>query len=921
MTTPITFFSHLATGLMAGADRLEVDDDLKASLRLSVVAKAGQPGPAETTHPLTQPVSLYRPCDVLGIDERAILRTDPDRRHFNAEFEPNYLASIEFAAPDLPWRFSLDPGAEGRRMPWVALVVLGAGEYELVQPSSAPSDLEDVEGRRLMPPVRLRVLAPDVLPPVEQTSAWVHVQADGDVTVPGDDSLRSGALRSRLLAARRLEPRTSYMGFLVPTYECGRLRGLNPGAAHEHTSTLSWENATEGHELPVYYSWPFATSESGDIEALIERLEPRGLAPLTGSAAMEVAEQEYGIPAESVPQRFEGAVVSTELPPRAPQPEATTTPLIAVLNTPAALRGDSAATVHEAGAVAPPIYGEWHSSRHTVSPPPLPASPDEVNDPGDWLSELNVQLSLRAAAGLGVEVVRRDQEELVAEAWRQIGDVLEARRRIHAAQLGYLTATRVFAKTFEKVASEALFLISRPIQTKIQLAEAQTMFASLAESSLTGVAESARLRSMLAPRGIAQKAVAFAPEAIIAESASLSAPASFEAEIFDQAFLKVIDDSAVSQVVGSESPTVDTLILDPAGLPLPAEPSVPFDGRSEAVLLVDPTTGAVDLAVVASLLLSELSPSATIPARINTLIDGVDLSSAQRLRQPTFPAPEIDTPMYEPLRDISASYLLPGIGDVPQNTVALLSSNQEFIEAYLAGANHEMAAELLWRGYPTDLRGTYFQKFWERGGAGSDISAIAGWEKHLGYNGRTSDPLVLLIRGDLIRRYPGIYIYARKAEYVDGAYRLGDDVRPPDFRGDLTADTVVVGFEDLRESDVRGDDPPPQAGVTFDPGFFFVLEERPRAVRFGLDEPEAGSGSASDWQEVDWSQVRPATDLSLGAWSGPIDLTAVDQSTLPGPPTAPEWNGAAADMAHLLFQRPYRIAIHARQMLPPDTQP
>ena len=31
----------------------------------------------------------------------------------------------------------------------------------------------------------------------------------------------------------------------------------------------------------------------------------------------------------------------------------------------------------------------------------------------------------------------------------------------------------------------------------------------------------------------------------------------------------------------------------------------------------------------------------------------------------------------------------------------------------MVGLNHEMARELLWREYPTDLRGSYFRQFWE----------------------------------------------------------------------------------------------------------------------------------------------------------------------------------------------------------------
>ena len=59
--------------------------------------------------PVDVPLRLYGPGDVIGIDPRAVLRTDPPRG--TADFEPNYLACIEFDTPDFPWLFT--PAAAG----------------------------------------------------------------------------------------------------------------------------------------------------------------------------------------------------------------------------------------------------------------------------------------------------------------------------------------------------------------------------------------------------------------------------------------------------------------------------------------------------------------------------------------------------------------------------------------------------------------------------------------------------------------------------------------------------------------------------------------------------------------------------------------------------------------------------------------
>src|SRR2546423_4011013 len=50
------------------------------------------------------PIEVYGPGDVIGIDPRHIIRTEP--RHMTANFEPNYFAGIEFDHPDFPWLFT-----------------------------------------------------------------------------------------------------------------------------------------------------------------------------------------------------------------------------------------------------------------------------------------------------------------------------------------------------------------------------------------------------------------------------------------------------------------------------------------------------------------------------------------------------------------------------------------------------------------------------------------------------------------------------------------------------------------------------------------------------------------------------------------------------------------------------------------------
>ena len=151
--------------------------------------------------------------------------------------------------------------------------------------------------------------------------------------------------------------------------------------------------------------------------------------------------------------------------------------------------------------------------------------------------------------------------------------------------------------------------------------------------------------------------------------------------------------------------------------------------------------------------------------------------------------------MYEVLRDLSQELLLPGLGHVPPNTVTLLETNAKFVESFMAGLNTEMGRELLWRGFPTDQRGTYFRQFWE--GAQRDIEPIDQWgARPLGEN----------LLGPRPGREPRALDSRRSAEPVSErgdlrsqgdrkSTRAGLGGKYPIFRGTLQPDITFLGFD------------------------------------------------------------------------------------------------------------------------------
>lgn len=161
----------------------------------------GGSAPSPVQLPATS-VNVFGPGDVIGIDQRMVIRTEP--RPFTVNFEPNYLCGIEFDTPDFPWLFTPAAPNGDRLHPWVALIVLKQGS-EFTLPSTAPNPL---------PTVIVNTLG--TLQDLSTSWNWAHVQISGNASL--SDSLASapGNVISRLLCPRRLDPETSYTAFLVP---------------------------------------------------------------------------------------------------------------------------------------------------------------------------------------------------------------------------------------------------------------------------------------------------------------------------------------------------------------------------------------------------------------------------------------------------------------------------------------------------------------------------------------------------------------------------------------------------------------------------------------------------------------------------------------------------------------------------------
>ncbi len=311
---------------------------------------------------------------------------------------------------------------------------------------------------------------------------------------------------------------------------------------------------------------------------------------------------------------------------------------------------------------------------------------------------------------------------------------------------------------------------------------------------------------------------------------------------------------------------------------------------------------------------------------------------------------------------------MPGIGNLPPDLIMLVQVNQAFIDSFMVGANVEMNRELLWRGFPTDLRGTPFQRFWGRIKPRTDgtteklddMQPIHEWgEQPLGervdINITDPDRVALIIKGRLLLRYPNTAVYAWKrrknvpadqSKLVKNADGLPPnpktDIQTPVFAGFIKPDITFFGF-DIDQGDI-GD-------------WCFVVEEPMSEPRFGFDvpvpPPEAqGAGRVgakprasltwareqfalgnaatpqfkalkergyNAWKTLSWSHIGVAAGahVSIGALAALSQPGNAPFASFPGLTPTP----TAAEIAQALLQEPFRAYWEGPDLVMPPPGP
>jgi len=1044
------FLAWSRRGISASLDNPDSGGSLpaRATMDVQLTLSVQNGGTTSPVTPTVMPVQMFGPGDVIGIDPRHVVRTEP--RQSTSNFEPNYLCGVEFDAPDFPWMFTPAAPNGDRIRPWIALIVLTPDEYTLL--TAAPNPL---------PTIAVNSVA--TLPNLTDSWNWAHVQVSGDTPLAQAVTTAPGSVISRLLCPRRLQPETAYSAFVVPAFEIGRQAGLGQDISAITTADPAWTGTTAAPlSLPFYYRFDFHTSDSGDFESLVRKLTPRVLPASVGQRAMDVSQPAADIPSAGPPLGLEGAIRSisaTDTPWNDPAKTAFQTAIQPWINETSPTVDDPANPAPEDPVVVPPIYGRWHAAVTAVD-----------RTKSGWINDLNLDPRNRTAGGMGTQVVQEQRTALMASAWQQVDGVLAANELLRQAQLARAALQRIHEQRLMPTQAETLLTVTAPLHARI-LASPLTIAATIRTSRLPERALSSTFRRVAArPQfQVAAAAVGSAAKAsLLARINSgdiLIVPApktpdgmvSIE-EISDRVaagtlLAKPAEEIKVAETLAPVAATTPTATAPPATrsaeTPTPpvattstatsqarttaaltaersliadkfraasftsvalkdvaphpafqivaagaAQPTVSASTGTatdsvqaagfrtaigdlftayQAVPVDPPAAQALDIATLKTTVMTRLDPATTVTRRAQALIR---LSAAITWKpvdpiDPIMAAPEFPQPMYIPLRNLSPDYVLPGVELIPADTVGLLVTNHEFIESYMVGLNHEMARQLLWNAYPTDQRGSYFRQFWDVNAYVpqpsdptdpaklaellKDIPPINTWPlnvalgQHPNRTDIVTDNVVLLVRGELFKRYPNAIIYAGKAKKsADGTRVLDEtDERYPIFRGTLPDDITFIGFN-LSVDDARG-------GTAQSPdGFFFVFQQQPSEPRFGL-EPTADANPVTHWSDLAWTNfasggVAPNVTPAVVAKADPNSLIrnspwrlasrmfslVASTVTLPNflsPAAAPtsiaiaddtenpddtnnKWGVNSAQTAYILLRLPFRILIHADLMLP-----
>jgi hypothetical protein len=916
-------------------------------------------------------VAPYGPGDVTALDTRAVVRTVP--RAGATDFEPNLFPSVELAHPALPWMLSPAPDAKGRTTPWIVLIVVedkpgvalaaGAGHTQILTidaPASPAQELPDlaeawawahgqttgttgaaIDGHafaRSSGEARGRLLAPRRLEAGKTYIACVVPVFAAGVAAALGDGPKTGLAWTGTEATIRL-----------PVYFAWRF-GTGPGGDFASLAKLVHPEALDasvGHRAVDISApgWGMPAASGAQIEvsgALRSSPQPPASSLAAGAIgdaiAVEIdaaADPTSTAPPQLPPPFYGAAATQKDRTSTAPTWQRALShdvaQRVAAGLGAAVVRANLDTLVDAAWRAA----GDAERANAVIRHAELAAEVTQVlaqkhvaaiDDDGEALAVARPLLARMHARAIVAPFSPRSAATDAAQA----GPTLAAAVRASAMPDAALTASlRRLGRAHGPIARTTP---AAPVRTGALIAkvDAQNIVPVPPKTLATGAAsfdqvsqvEHERPRFHLATSAaVTTAATQWRTQIRLARSEAPVPPPVIAAWLPRQPNVPGGEGDWTPLPI-SVNPHPDPVEVDEFASAAAAHQQYVV-GKLEAISdRPAPPLGDVrlarPLAAVRAVVQAQWTPARGIGPLLGSRLGGVALATpaaAIGSFQPLRVTPVLKQPLVRALQALSPEHVMPGVGGIAANRAALANPAPEFVRAFLVGANEELGRELLWRGFPGALGHTWLQTFWGRTVIGADgaptgvpdIPAIETWPDA----GAAPSPatIVLVVRADVLHRYPNALVYAVEARW-DGTHRVVGGGAPlaPVIAATLGGDIALFGF-DLDGPTARGTGAPPGA-----PGWYFVIAEHPSEPRFGL--AASSSGPPPGWRDVAWSDVAPG-DLAgsyLRAEGGPLA-----NRTFTGDPL--RWGSDAAAMAAITRRRAVRVAFHASTLLPPPALP
>jgi hypothetical protein len=818
---------------------------------------------------------LVAPRDIATLVPRAVVRTLPAA--LAHEVEATKFVHVDFADPDLPWRYTPRKASGDRLVPWLALLVGTTDELRL-------------DG------ALIRVLQPGLFTEhdLAQSYLWAHVQ---------EDTLSKVRI-SRLLSPRELRPRTEYIAAVVPAFD--------------DAGQPAWAAGRIPAALPALHSWRFWTGEAGDFETLALAIMP---AKVPGLGRAPVAYHRGAVAADL---EMRGAITSLGGPPDAPEVALVRADVQAFGS---AVEGLAALDPLGRTVIGLPAWGRrWANSiAATTWATSLNADPRHRGAAGLGLymgilfqqELLDAAVAQLGALPLAAHLVRQLalglgaarslwRRRLPAESARQVHLFSPLMRRMRTSTGTAMAAitgptSPLDAAVFSTAARRMLRRgaawtrhTQRGFVGRNELVELANACPPDPEKTLPGlphVDEMARAlglpplesRDVLDLRPISPalgaaidklvgmridfaeprfgEALRALNQAIARDAAPcelhLVALREHRGEVADRELLV----GAVRRCLGTEwTPPRDPPRIEDRDVDLRA-----LRGFLGERLPEPPPSRCrpADLDWVAAVVAEAIDPHGAKPPawrRAQSRIVGVEIT----LEPPEVPV-GLDFPTWTLLRDRAREWLLPGIDQLPKDSVVAMQANPVFIDAYLTGLNEQLLDELHWRNVPIDRRSTPLLMFWghvnfETGVREAEIRPFTQWDPPTDLGAKQhqvlhpgdatgKNDLVVVFRTDLFWRYPTTLVYLVKRRSPPPADPDADLKATPvfDFTAATRADRIFLGpiFQGAIARDLVF------FAFDVDPHdldqYWVVLDEPPSELRFrpkdGLGNP-LGGGAA-----------------------------------------------------------------------------